>query len=129
MNEFVNVEKTVERIIEIRKNSGISLEYMAEQLNISTAAYHKIERSETKLTLDRLIEISKALEVSIAELLGIRVEKYFTQEVGEKGVGHQYNGDIKALYNENSELSKSYISSLQAEVQFLKEVIAKNGML
>lgn len=92
-------------------------------MRISTATYHKIEKNETKLTVDRLIEISKVLEVSIAEILGIRVEKHNSQEVGQNAVGHQYNGDIKALYNENSEISKNYISSLINEIEFLRSLV------
>lgn len=125
MNENEQVKKAVERIIEFRKEKGISLEAMAENMGISTAAYHKIERQETKFTLDRLYEISKIIDVSVAEILGIKVEKYVVQEVGEHGVGHQYNGDIKALYNENSELSKSYIHSLLEEIEFLKGLLEK----
>lgn len=124
MTENNHVKKSIEKIIEIRKEKGISLEAMAANLNLSTAAYHKIEKQETKFTLDRLYEISKVLDVSVAEILGIKVEKYVVQEVGEHGVGHQYNGDIKALYNENTELSKSFIQSLQAEIEFLKGLVS-----
>lgn len=39
-------------------------EYMAFCLEISQAAYSKIESGETKLTLDRIYEIAEILEIS-----------------------------------------------------------------
>jgi transcriptional regulator with XRE-family HTH domain len=129
MSTDINAEKIVRRIVEFRKELGLSLEYVADSLEMSTAAYHKIEKLETKLTVDRLIGISKVMEVPLTDLLGIKVEKHYSQEVAEKGVGHQYNGDIKALYNENSELSKDHISSLKEEINFLKGIISKNGFV
>lgn len=128
MNGNNQVKKAVERIIEFRKEKGISLEAMAANMRISTATYYKIEKNETKLTMDRLIEIAKILEIPIAEILGIRLEKKMnSQEVGEHGVGHQYNGDIKALNNENSELSKNYIASLHKEIEFLRSIVHKKA--
>jgi transcriptional regulator with XRE-family HTH domain len=38
--------------------------YMAFLLDISQAAYSKIERNETKLSLPRIYEIAEALEIS-----------------------------------------------------------------
>lgn len=39
-------------------------EYMAFCLEISQAAYSKIESGETKITLDRIYEIAEILEIS-----------------------------------------------------------------
>jgi len=44
-------------------------EYMAFALGISQAAYSKIERNETELTINRLYEIAEILEISPLPLL------------------------------------------------------------
>lgn len=129
MENKIEVEKVVKRIIDVRKDKGLSLEYVAEKINLSTSAYYKIENLETKLTLEKFLDITNALEVTVAELLKIKVEHYNSQKVGEHGVGHQYNGEIKALYNENSEISKNYINTLLDEINFLKQIIVKNNFI
>ncbi|HTI58994.1 helix-turn-helix transcriptional regulator [Mucilaginibacter sp.] len=47
-----------------RLTKKYSQEYMAFMLEISQAAYSKIERSETELTLRRVYEIAEILEIS-----------------------------------------------------------------
>jgi len=47
-----------------RLTKNFSQEYMAFMLEISQAAYSKIERGETVLTLPRIYEIAEILEVS-----------------------------------------------------------------
>ncbi len=42
----------IESIKKMRKHKGISPEYIADHLNISQSAYHKIEVGETELTTD-----------------------------------------------------------------------------
>jgi transcriptional regulator with XRE-family HTH domain len=46
---------------------------MAEKMDISLVSYSKIERGITELSVKRLFEIAKILEVDVAELLGIEV--------------------------------------------------------
>lgn len=52
-----------------RTIKGYSQEYMANRLGISQNAYSKIERDETKLTLERLYDITEILEISVYKLL------------------------------------------------------------
>lgn len=47
-----------------RLTKKYSQEYMAFLLDISQAAYSKIERDETELTLKRIYEIAEILEIS-----------------------------------------------------------------
>jgi len=53
-----------DRIREQRLAKNYSQFYMAFLLGISQAAYSKIERNETKLSLLRIYEIAEALEIS-----------------------------------------------------------------
>jgi transcriptional regulator with XRE-family HTH domain len=50
---------------------------LANQLNISLRAYYKIETGKTQLTINRLNEISKILEVPAIEILQFNPEIFF----------------------------------------------------
>jgi transcriptional regulator with XRE-family HTH domain len=64
------MEKILKRIRETRKQKGYSLENMATELNISDSAYRKIENNQTKLSLEKFLQITKILDVSINDLVG-----------------------------------------------------------
>ena len=68
-----------------RLTKKYSQEYMAFMLNISQAAYSKIERDETELTIQRIFDIGEILEINPFTLLpkpkhgsGIRITYYRT---------------------------------------------------
>ena len=74
------MEEVINRIKEIRKEKGISHEAMAFDLGISQVAYSKIEKNETKLTLERLYKIADILESKVSNLLGLEIQKVYQQE-------------------------------------------------
>jgi transcriptional regulator with XRE-family HTH domain len=49
--------------------ANLTQQYMADELNICVRAYGKLESGETKLTVERLIEICKILNVTLKILL------------------------------------------------------------
>jgi len=59
-----------ERIRMIRLQKGLSQENMADMLNLSTTAYGDLERGRTELSVSRLENIAKLLDVPLPELLG-----------------------------------------------------------
>ena len=63
------MEKILERIKQFRTTKGYTLENMANELNISASTYRKVEMNETKLTVERLIKITKILEIPLEDLL------------------------------------------------------------
>lgn len=65
----MKIEKVVMRIKKLRLAKGYTLENMAFELDISASTYRKVEMNETKLTLERLIKISKVLSVELDEIL------------------------------------------------------------
>ena len=52
-----------------RLTKGYSQEYMSYALDISQAAYSKLERNETEMSITRIYQIAEILEVSPFELL------------------------------------------------------------
>jgi transcriptional regulator with XRE-family HTH domain len=62
------VEGIRERIKIIRIEKGYSQDYMADMLNISQNAYHKLEKGHTRIHLEKFIDIAEILEVKFSEL-------------------------------------------------------------
>lgn len=124
------MESVIEKIKEERKKKGFSHENMAHELNISQAAYSKIEKSETKLTLERLFEIAGILEVPVIELLDKNSKiTYQQQEFYDNSVGHQ---EFQNLYQESKELldiitktKDEIIDKQQQEIEFLRKMLSE----
>lgn len=65
-----DVQRTVaNRIKNFRKKAGISQTELAEKCNVSKSMISKIENNKATVHLDMLMNISKALNVSLFELL------------------------------------------------------------
>lgn len=77
------MEKIIKEIAEIRSKKRFSYENMAHDLDLSTSAYRKIETGETKITVERLVDISKILETQLDEFLEVNSQKKFNQEIKE----------------------------------------------
>lgn len=67
--------KTVERLIELRKEHHLSQEELAAQLGVSRQTISKWERGEASPDTDNLIALAKLYQISLDELLGHQVEK------------------------------------------------------
>ncbi|WP_340076153.1 helix-turn-helix transcriptional regulator [Leptobacterium sp. I13] len=69
------MDYVLRNIRNVRKVRGYSQEYLAFRLNISQAAYTKLERNETKLSVERLLKIAEVLETPLEQLLEIASNK------------------------------------------------------
>ena len=66
------------KIRKLRELKGYSQEYVASQLSMVQTNYSKIERGETKdMTVKRLEEIAKVLEVTPATILNFDEKQVF----------------------------------------------------
>ncbi|MBL4676219.1 MAG: helix-turn-helix transcriptional regulator [Mucilaginibacter sp.] len=74
-NTFKKVSNIVRGIKETRENLNYTQEYLATCLGISQHAYSKIESGFTRLTVEHLIDISEALNVT-SEILIARGEMH-----------------------------------------------------
>ena len=59
-----------EKIRLIRLQKGLSQENMADMLGLSTTGYGDLERGRTELSVSRVENIAKLLDVPLPELLG-----------------------------------------------------------
>jgi len=64
----MNIE-IANRLLQLRKEKGLSQEQLAQQLGISRQAVSKWERAEASPDTDNLIELAKLYDISLDELL------------------------------------------------------------
>ena len=114
------MEEVINRIKEIRKEKGISHETMAFDLGISQVAYSKIEKNETKLTLERLYKIADILESKVSNLLGLEIQKVYQQEFKDNANNYQ---EIQHLHQENKEVYHELIKAKDEQIKLLKEQV------
>lgn len=116
-----HIGETIKRYRDLRQYSQ---EYMASKLNISQSSYAKLESQNTKLTVERLQEISKILEIDISLLLNSATPTIFNLYDNQTA-----NGRIEHLYNNlPDQLIAQYqaqINQLKGEVDFLKDLLNK----
>ena len=116
------MEKIINKIREIRKDRGYSHEYMAHLLDISQVAYSKIEKNETKLTVERLFKIAEILEAKIEDILDIKADKVYKQDLKDNSIGHQ---EIQNMYQDNKEVYEKLIIAKDEQIGLLKSLLEK----
>ncbi len=118
----METEAIIEKISQYRAKKGFTYENMAHDLNISAAAYRKIETGETKLSVERLAKIAEILETKITDLLGLEIKKIYRQEF--KDNSHNYQ-EIQNLHQENKEVFQKLIKAKDEQIALLKEMLQK----
>lgn len=128
----------LEKIKGLRTKKNISQTDMAEKLNISQSSYFQIEKGNTELTITRLYEIAKVLEISVNELLGETTQPINNERVKEleKRVleledrvkdKEKIIEQIENSLLEESELIEMYIANLVAKIILYIAYINKIG--
>jgi len=76
MNESIDmkIRSVALNIRKIREYRNYTQEYLAMKLGISQNAYSKIELGYTRITLERLIQISEILNVESVDLLSANAD-------------------------------------------------------
>lgn len=107
----------------IRELKNLTQEYMAEQLDISQAAYSKLEKGTTKISQDKLNKIAEVLEVSPDDITDFDNQKilnsYNNSIIGNNS---NYNGAnlIHQLYEDKIALLEKLLSKAEEEIERLK---------
>lgn len=118
-SEIEEVEKVISKIRESRKEKGYSHDVMAVELGISPSAYNKIERMESKLTLERFLQIKKILEKDYSDFFDIKTDKIFNQTFSEQ----QSFGNVEHFYQDNKEVYEKLILAKDEQIALLKSLI------
>lgn len=114
------MEQILSKIKEYRNKKGFSYENMAHEMNTSAAAYRKIEMNQTKLSVERLYQIANILEAKVEDILEIKADKYYKQDIKDNGVGHQ---EIQNMYQENKEQNEKIISLYEERLKDKNDLI------
>lgn len=109
--------KTHEKIQMLRRAKGLTQDDMAEQMNMSKNGYANIEQNNTKLTIDKLVQISNILGIEPQQLL-------------------DSHADVIHVFTENNthnhystHQNEQKIHSLEKEVEYLKQIIEQKDMI
>ncbi|WP_439258004.1 helix-turn-helix domain-containing protein [Lonepinella sp. BR2271] len=123
--------KINDKIRLLREEHLLSQEQMAEKMHLSTNSYGKIERGETKLTLNKLEQIADIFDLDVVELIQNCDEKNISYQVNHYGSNiFSTASNIKDILNENEKLSlviahkDETIQQLQEEIKLLKEMLS-----
>ena len=117
------MKKILEKIKEIRTDKGYSHEYMAHELDISQVAYSKLEKLDTKLSVERLYKIAAILEVKVGDILDIQPNNQFNQTNKENSTA--YLQQTANFYQENKEQNEKIIVLYEARLQDKDVLIAQ----
>lgn len=111
----------------IRELKNLTQEYMAEQLDISQAAYSKLEKGTTKISQDKLNKIAEVLEVNpedITDFDNKRVLNSINNVKGNNSGNINYNDQdaniIRKLYEDKIGLLEKLLSKAEEEIERLK---------
>ncbi len=116
-----------EKIKTMRELKNLTQEYMAEKLGITQAGYSKIESGATKISYDKIVDISKILGVQTEELLAFDSQKYFNSFNNVKGSNNGSvtikieEGDIKSLYEDKISLLTRLLEMTEIELEKYKK--------
>lgn len=109
------------RIKKIREYRNYTQQHLADSLNISQNAYSKIESGITKLTTDRLEEISTILDVPVETILSSE-KQIFNMENNRID---KFYGYIENLYEENKEMQQKQMLINEKLILTLESLLDK----
>lgn len=81
----MNIE-TANRLLQYRKQAGLSQEELAEKIGVSRQAVSKWERSEASPDTDNLVTLAELYGVSLDEMLGLKTAKEENKEEPEEAL-------------------------------------------
>ena len=105
------------KIRKVRELKGFSQEYVAQKLNISQPAYSKIEFGGTRISEEKIKDISKILEVNLEDLQKFDESFVFNNY---KQKGDNFSHIINQLPERLIEQYEARIKQLEEEVSFLR---------
>lgn len=115
-----------DKLRKLREFRNYTQEYVAEQLNISQRAYSSIENGKTQLTVDRLVEICKLLNVSVGEVLEIENQNIYNNSFNNNAENNYGNLIFKKDdFEEQRNLYERIIEIKNNEITFLKDLLEK----
>lgn len=115
------------KIRKIRELHGLTQEYVAHVLNITQTAYCKIEKGETRITIERLVQISMIFGMRENDILNFD-EKFVIHNTVNKQSGTSENMTINySLVEKEVKMYEERIKWLEEEIIFLRKQMESKG--
>lgn len=119
-----------DKIKTMRQINQLTQEEMAEKLAMSTNGYSKIERGQSKLSLDKLEQIAHIFNIDVIELMNAK-DNGLICLIGDNNSSNysNYLGTSEALAAENDKLKlviqhkEEMLQKQRDEIATLKELI------
>ncbi|WKS95289.1 helix-turn-helix domain-containing protein [Riemerella columbina] len=117
------------KVKNIRELKNLTQEYMAEKLDISQAAYSKIEKGITKITEDKLSKIAEILEVNPEDITDFDNKKVLNSYNSIKGNNSNITYSqhdvtlIRQLYEDKITLLEKLLKKSEEEVEQIKKLL------
>lgn len=106
-----------------------SQEEMAEKMAMSPSGYAKIERGETKLQYDKLVQIAQIFNLSVADLIESDKGVVFCMNDNSDYIYTSYNGNNESLQFEIEKLKlqlthkDELLTQKEKELEGLRKII------
>jgi transcriptional regulator with XRE-family HTH domain len=116
----------------LRELKNLNQEEVAQKLNITKQAYSKIERNETKLDLERIMDLAEIFEIKPEDLLREdNINLNFAKECDSNqfsGTGtihnnYYYGTESAPMLQKTIEAQQETIKRLEAEIAFLRKML------
>lgn len=118
-----------DNIRKFREQKQWSQEYMAEQLGLSKNGYAKIERGESRPSLDRLEQITAVFGIGMTDLFSDeRQSIYLISENSQHSSNYYHSDNALILENEKLKLALTHKDELltqkDEQIALLKNMVA-----
>lgn len=116
------------KIKNIRELKNFTQEYMADKLEISQAAYSKLEKGDLKISQDKLNKIAEILDVNLEDIKDFDNKRILNSYNSIKGNNSNItysNQDIiliRKLYEDKINLLEKLIQKQEEEIKNLKNL-------
>ena len=114
------------KIKNIRELKNFTQEYMADKLEISQAAYSKLEKGDLKISQDKLNKIAEILDVNLEDIKDFGNKRILNSYNSIKGNNSNItysNQDIiliRKLYEDKINLLEKLVQKQEEEIKNLK---------
>lgn len=113
------------KIKSIRELKNYTQSHMAKELGLSQKAYSNIETNITDITVSRLEEIAKVLDVSLTQILNLSEENIFQNIFNNRDESQNTYTINNNHANEKLELYEKIVAEKEAHIQTLQELLKR----
>jgi len=124
---LVYMNRTKEKLIEMRKARGFTQKDMADRLHLEVSSYHRRESGETKIRIEQWVELAKMLGVPLENIYEEDENQSLTFKDNATGkcCANNINNIHISVPESLLETQQKYIQRLEEENKDLKQLLMK----